>query len=228
MAVELNGVVTWGRSFNDYVRMFALDEKDLQKKILGAGDGPACFNADLSKMGGQVLSVDPLYSLPVDEIEAKIKAVEQNLRRQITDDRKEFNFWPLASKEEYFVQKLSAMETFLGDYNDGRSEGRYITGELPLLPFNDRQFELSLSSNFLFLYSDHLSAQFHIDSVAELCRVSDEVRLYPLVDFTGNKSKHLERVIHSIGKMGCLIEIRDVDYRLAVDGGTKMMVVQSP
>jgi hypothetical protein len=34
--------------------MFSLSESDLDKIILGCGDGPACFNAELSKIGGNI------------------------------------------------------------------------------------------------------------------------------------------------------------------------------
>ena len=50
---SLEKVVPWGRSFAEYIRMFSLTEEDLEKRILGCGDGPASFNAELTKKGGQ-------------------------------------------------------------------------------------------------------------------------------------------------------------------------------
>jgi len=55
--MELEGIVPWGRSFNEYQVMFALSATDLQKSILGCGDGPACFNAQLTKAGGHIISI---------------------------------------------------------------------------------------------------------------------------------------------------------------------------
>ena len=49
--MELENIVPWGRSFNEYQAMFALSAADLQKSMLGCGDGPACFNAQLTKAG---------------------------------------------------------------------------------------------------------------------------------------------------------------------------------
>ena len=43
----LDKVVPWGRSFDEYQRMFALTENDLGLKIVGCGDGPANFNAEV-------------------------------------------------------------------------------------------------------------------------------------------------------------------------------------
>lgn len=44
MGVKLDSVVPWGRSYEEYVRMFSLSEEDIRKLILGCGDGPASFN----------------------------------------------------------------------------------------------------------------------------------------------------------------------------------------
>jgi hypothetical protein len=70
------------------------------------------------------------------------------------------------------------MEKFLADYERGLREQRYITGELPSLPFDSGSFGLAVCSHLLFLYSDLLSEDFHIRSVLELCRVAGEVRLF--------------------------------------------------
>jgi hypothetical protein len=48
--MELSKVVPWGRTFKEYKKMFSLSESDLKKTILGCGDGPACFNAELTKL----------------------------------------------------------------------------------------------------------------------------------------------------------------------------------
>jgi hypothetical protein len=37
----LETVVPWGRSFDEYRRMFALSDDALQGRILGCADGPA-------------------------------------------------------------------------------------------------------------------------------------------------------------------------------------------
>ena len=60
----LNRVVPWGRSFEEYRRMFALSDADLQLKILGCADGPASFNAEASRLGHSVISIDPIDSTP--------------------------------------------------------------------------------------------------------------------------------------------------------------------
>lgn len=66
MAFELSRVVPWGRSYAEYVAMFALSDEDLKRRILGCGDGPAALNAGLTGRGGSVVSVDPLYAFSAD------------------------------------------------------------------------------------------------------------------------------------------------------------------
>mgnify|MGYP001151519090 CR=1 FL=1 len=60
VAFALDTVVPWGRSFDEYVAMFSLSERDLRLPILGCADGRASFNAVLTRRGGNVISVDPI------------------------------------------------------------------------------------------------------------------------------------------------------------------------
>ncbi len=56
----LDKVVPWGRSFDEYQQLFALTPADLERRILGCGDGPAAFNAEATRRGARVVSCDPL------------------------------------------------------------------------------------------------------------------------------------------------------------------------
>jgi hypothetical protein len=58
MSMKLNEVIPWGRSFDEYRRMFALSGDDLAGTILGCGDGPASFNAEATALGHRVVSCD--------------------------------------------------------------------------------------------------------------------------------------------------------------------------
>lgn len=68
MAMQLDQVVPFGRSFDEYVKMFALSEADLQGNILSVADGPASFNAEGTERGYRIQSVDPLYCFGADEV----------------------------------------------------------------------------------------------------------------------------------------------------------------
>ena len=62
MAFQVEDIVPWGRSFQEYVRMFALDDADLGRRMLRCADGPASFNRGVNQIGGSVISVDPMTS----------------------------------------------------------------------------------------------------------------------------------------------------------------------
>ncbi len=61
MVIKYENAVPWGRNYKEYIDMFALTEEDMKSKIVGFGDGPASFNAEATKRGYKVVSVDPVY-----------------------------------------------------------------------------------------------------------------------------------------------------------------------
>lgn len=161
MSFSLSNVVPWGRSFDEYVNMFALSDEDLTKKIVGCSDGPASFNYTLTKKGGSVVSVDPIYQFTADEIASRITETYNTVMEQTRQNRHEFVWQRISSVEELGRIRTSAMNDFLADYPVGSINGRYIYGTLPKLPFTDVLFDLALCSHFLFLYSEHFDLTFH-------------------------------------------------------------------
>lgn len=73
--MELLEVVPWSRSLCEYKEMFSLTAGDLGKKVLGCGDGPACFNAELSAEGDNATSIDPIYCFTPEQIRSRIEEV---------------------------------------------------------------------------------------------------------------------------------------------------------
>jgi SAM-dependent methyltransferase len=226
VAFSLDKVVPWGRSFPEYVDMFGLSTRDLGKRILGCGDGPASFNAVLSKRGGRVVSVDPLYQFSGQEIRERIAATFEVVMEQTRKNAHEFIWRKIRSVEELGQMRMTAMEEFLADYPGGRSEGRYCEAGLSALPFTDGEFDLALCSHFLFLYSEQFSAEFHVESVKELCRVAREARIFPLLELGARPSRHLEAVIEQLKKDGFRVKIKSVPYEFQ-KGGNRMLRVRS-
>ena len=70
----LDQVVPWGRSFDEYCRMFSLTASDLGLHILGCADGPASFNVEATCQGTRVVSCDPLYRFAGADIQDRIAA----------------------------------------------------------------------------------------------------------------------------------------------------------
>ena len=162
-----------------------------------------------------------------DEIKKRIDETRGIVLDQTRKNREEFVWENIASVEELGKIRMSAMSIFLEDFEKGRSEGRYLPGELPHLTFRDDQFDLALCSHFLFLYSGQRSAQLHIDSIKEMCRVAGETRIFPLLELGSGQSRHLEPVMAALAFEHYQVEIRQVAYQFQ-KGGNEMMVVQSP
>jgi hypothetical protein len=82
MAFKYREVVPWGRNYDEYIRMFDLSENELKLKILGCGDGPASFNYECNKRGGNVVSIDPVYNLTKAEIQERITETYHDVLNQ--------------------------------------------------------------------------------------------------------------------------------------------------
>ncbi|CUS32672.1 conserved hypothetical protein [Candidatus Nitrospira nitrosa] len=225
MAMELDQVVPFGRSLNEYQAMFSLSSDDLDKKIIGVADGPASFNAEMQVLGKRVLSVDPLYAFSAAEIEQRFYAVVDGIIRQITETPNDWVWTFHQSPEQLRERRIQVLTRFLTDYEQGKADGRYVTGELPRLNCSDAQFELALCSHFLFLYSDHFSYEFHRAAVFEMLRVAKEVRVFPLLTLALKPSPYLSPLLEDLTRNGYHREIRTVPYELQ-RGGNKMLCIK--
>jgi hypothetical protein len=220
----LDGVVPWGRAFDEYQRMFALSERDLEVKILGCGDGPAGFNAEASRRGARVVSCDPIYEWSASDIRGRIAETYEQIVEQTRRNADEFVWTSIPSVEELGRRRMGAMETFLGDYDAGKTEGRYVNGSLPVLPFGDDAFDLALCSHLLFLYTEQLGEDFHRSAVRDLCRVAHEVRIFPLLALGGQRSPYVEVVAGEARAAGYEAIIETVPYEFQ-KGGNQMMKI---
>lgn len=207
--------------------MFALRPIDLAaSRILGCADGPASFNATLTARGGRVVSADPLYAFSADEIRSRVAIARTQIVANTTQNASAFRWIEIPSIEDMVALRLRAMECFLGDFDSGKCTGRYVPCGLPALPFADRSFDLVLCSHYLFLYSHLLSVEFHLDAIREMLRVGREVRVFPLLDFTGEPSAQLDPVLVALRAEGHRATLRRVPYEF-LRGAHTMLVIKS-
>ena len=168
--------------------MFDLSNEDLSGRILGCGDGPASFNAEATVLGHTVTSCDPIFAFTGPQIESRVHECYPAMIVQVKEQSERFR-WDFFRDPDYLVEyRLAVMRRFLADYEGGRADGRYVAAALPQLPFADRVFDIALSSHFLFLYSSHFDVEFHRRSIAEMLRVANEARIFPLLDLAGRPS----------------------------------------
>jgi len=225
MAFTLDKVVLWGRSFDEYCAMFALSKRDLTKRILGCGDGPANFNCILTRRGGHVVSADPVYRFSAEEIQNRIQATCEEVLEQTRKNMDEFVWDCIRSVEELGSIRMKAMNDFLSNYTEGLRAGRYVDASLPALPFENGAFDISLCSHLLFLYSQQLSEDFHFQSIQELCRVSSETRIFPLLELGARKSRHIEKIINRLDRNDFAVTVEKVPYEFQ-KGGNEMMRIK--
>lgn len=225
MGFTLDNVVPWGRSYEEYVSMFDLADAELQLRILGCGDGPAEFNSSVSEHGGRVVSFDPIYAFDAAQIRNRIAETYQTVMDQMGANQADYVWNSFSSIEDLGRVRMAAMSAFLRDFESGKREGRYIAGELPGLPFDNGQFDLALSSHFLFLYSAHLSAEFHLQALEEMLRVAREVRIFPLLTLDGKRSPHLDFVADRLANQGYSVSVRRVPYEFQ-RGGNEMLRIE--
>jgi hypothetical protein len=226
MSFALENVVPWGRSFDEYAAIFALTEADLTGRILGCGDGPASFNVEATERGHTVVSFDPIYQFEAADIQARVHATHEMIVGQLRQNVDDFVWTLFESPDDLGRVRLAAMRRFLADYDQGKADGRYITAALPGLPFKADSFDLALSSHFLFLYSAHLTLEFHLASLREALRVAREARVFPLLNLAVETSPYLEPVMAALRGDGCTVELVKVDYEFQRGGDTMLRVAR--
>ena len=223
--MHLDRIIPFGRSFDEYRLMFALNDTDRPRRILGVADGPASFNAEATRLGWNVTSVDPLYGFSAADIESRFHAVVDDVITQVRATPDHWSWSYHASPEALRAHRARVIADFCADFPTGIRDGRYVVGELPALPFAPASFDLALCSHLLFLYADLLDLDFHIRALTEMLRVAPEVRVFPLVSLDLTRSRHLEAVVAHFTELGCDASIKTVPYELQ-RGGNQVLIVR--
>ncbi|MBE9069993.1 SAM-dependent methyltransferase [Leptolyngbya cf. ectocarpi LEGE 11479] len=223
--MQLDEIVPWGRTFKEYKLMFNLSESDLNANILGCGDGPASFNAEMTSQNYSVISIDPIYLFSAQQIRQRVQETYKTIISQVRQNSDQYIWKNFRDVDELGASRLSAMERFLADYDVGKAEARYLPQSLPSLDLADNQFDLCLCSHLLFLYSAQLSLEFHVEAIHELLRVSKEVRIFPLLRLDGELSSYVKPVIQKMSQQGISTKIQSVAYEFQ-KGGNQMLHIQ--
>lgn len=227
MGLKLESVVPWGRSMTEYVRMFHLQASDLNLKIIDCASGPASFNTQMTSLGYQVVSCDPVYELSANEIARRIQETYSLIINGVEKNQHNYLWIEIESPAKLGEIRVEAMSQFLADFPLGLEEKRYLTDGLPKLPFAANQFDLALCSHFLFTYSDHFSAEFHVEAIAEMCRVAKEARIFPLLNISGEPSLLLHPVLSELQNQGYRAELKQVPYEFQRGGNLLLRVCQA-
>lgn len=223
--IRIEQVMPWGRSMDEYVRLFALAPEDLQQNILSCADGPASFNAEMTALGHRVTSVDPVYAFTTEQIRTRIAETRNVILANTAQHHDAYRWDAIRDLDALDAVRMAAMEGFLKDFEVGKAEGRYIEGALPELSFDDDAFDLVVCSHCLFTYTEQLDVEFHIAAMREMLRVGQEVRVFPLLDMNGGESKHVEGVEAALIGDGFFVERVRVGYEFQIGGDTMLRVL---
>ena len=210
MPFSLDHVVFFGRTWNESIGMYALDEACLQTlRILDCPGGPDGLVSEGLARGLDITAVDPQYASTAEALEQRGRSeINQTVDAWLADPETGDNHGGRAEDSEAqsrmarmrtFKQlKIEALESFIKAFR--RHPDRYVTGKLPDLPFDNDSFDLVLSGHLLFAYAskdrgglmhdETFDLDFHIAAVRELIRVGHEVRLFPTYAFFGPRRRH--------------------------------------
>lgn len=225
MSFTLKSVVPWGRTLAEYQKMFGLTPADLNLNILSVGDGPASFNAELTRMQGSVTSIDPVYQFSRAEIEQRIIETKTEVIEQMTVNYDKFVWNEIKTIDDLVSIRMNAMKNFLADFEKGKKEGRYVTHMMPdKTLYRDQQFDIGISSHFLLLYAN-LGIDFHIATIQEMLRVCQQVRIFPVLNLDAQKNDVIDVVLAHFAKRNVLKLVK-VDYEFQ-KGGNQMLQIHA-
>jgi SAM-dependent methyltransferase len=219
----LDKVVLLGRTLDEYRRYFALDLEGWRgKSILDVASGVGSFCAEARELGLPVTACDPIYEIPADDIEPRCGPDLDHVLEAVRD--LPTYRWGFYRSPEYLrTFRERAYRTFLKDYRAHHEH--YIAGRLPALPFQNKQFDLTLASYFLFVYEDQFDYEFHRQSLLDIMRVTrGEARIYPTVTFEGTPSTFLEQLKREPALQQFGFEIVPTDFEFLVGSNNYLRV----
>ena len=192
--LQLDRVVLLGRTYDEYTRYFDLRMDQWRGKgILDVASGVSSFCAEANALGYSVAAADRIYGTNGEELAPRCAADLDHIIDSVQDLTvyRWDNYYQTPQRLRGLRER--AYRAFLEDY--GKHPGRYVHVELPVLPFPDCAFDLTLVSYLLFVYEDQLTYEFHKQSLIELMRVTAaEARIYPTVTFEAQPSQYLTRL----------------------------------
>lgn len=224
--LNLKSIALIGRTFDEYYRMFALDDELLESgNILDAASGVSSFCAEACTKGYRVTASDRIYASAPSEIEQKCAFDLDAVIKQLPDVADLYVWDYFKDIQSLKTRREKAYRLFIEDFKKHGTK-RYIPTEYPVTDFRDDQFTIALASHFLFLYEDHLDYGFHKKTILELLRVASKgIRIFPIVNLKGKRSSLLETLMHDENFEEFKMSIKKTCYEF-MRGGNEMLVIE--
>ncbi len=212
------------RSFEEYEAMFELNDTDFRGRLLDCPGGASSFTARASERDVLATAVDPVYAMATVELRELVMGETDRGSAHTIAGAARYRWDFYGDVEGHRDMRMKSAAVFSRDIE--LHPERYVVGSLPHLPFKDLEFDLVLSSHFLFTYADRLDLDFHLRALVELRRVCrHEVRVFPLLDQAGRPLGAMMRaLLDRLERQGIKGKICDVPYEFQ-RGGNQMLVV---
>lgn len=208
------GVAVTCRSFEEYVRMFSLDEEQLSEgSVLDIASGASSFAAEASAKGFAVHAVDPRYGEnPEQAIETARREIETSTQKlAVMQEQYDWSYY--GSLELHRKRRELSLKRFAEHYRSERNKRNcvYKAGELPNLPAADNTYAFVLCSHFLFLYHEQFDLEFHRRSFADMlrvCKPGGKIMVYPTVTLRYEPYPYLDMLIDEWEKVDVQVQFR--------------------
>ena len=138
--LDLKTIVLLGRMFEEYYKIFALDNDILENEIiLDVASGVSSFCAEANSKGSNVTASDKIYFLSPDEIETKCRDDLDSVIKQMPSisDHYVWDFFKDVRSLKTF--RVKAYKLFLEDFKTSGIK-RYKPVEYPVTDFEENKF----------------------------------------------------------------------------------------
>lgn len=222
--LDLERIVFIGRTFEEYMAMFDLSIEELQgQKVLDCPAGACSFTAIGRQKELDVTACDIAYYHPADALAGKGKKDIEHVMEGMEKVKQDYVFNYFRDIDDLVRHRKRALDECAAGMK--ATPEHYVPAELPVLPFEDDEFDLILSAHFLFTYGDRLDQSFHLEVIEELLRVAKkEIRLFPLVDLSGNRYEHLDDMISGLKEQGHHVEEIPVPFEFQKNANAMMKI----
>lgn len=222
--LELSQIVFIGRTFEEYMRMFDLTTEELAgQNILDCPGGACSFSSQARKHGAHSVAADIVYQYEMNELGTKGLQDIEHTMKQIHAVQGKYVWDQFGTIEGLRQERLRAITDCVEDMR--HYPECYVATVLPELPFNDKQFDLTLSAHFLFTYADRLNFDFHVGTLLEMLRVTKhEVRIFPTVDLSGKRYEYMEELKMFLENRGYLLSEVRTSYEFQRNAHTMLRI----
>lgn len=222
----LKKFVLWGHRLSDYIEMFNLSNEALKEKnIVEYGAGVTSFNFEMHQAGRNVISIDPMYELPLSKIKEIAASLFDETVEKIKQNQDEYNLKSHEELSSILKARQQGMQLFFDDFEIGRREGRYLSPQEFKAKIQSRyEFDLALITHHLFVNYENKEIEEHVELIQEMIRLAGEVNIFPLIDKYGKNSELLGPVMLALQQMQLGIEVCQVGSQLQKSGNAMLRV----